>query len=123
MMSAALKYDILRATAQWRKQGPRYDSVLINGADRLEFAKVYGCFSVRLSSMTYRVALIHRYQFIGRHRSSEYIELQDDGDFNFVFVDSIIRLVHILLPSTYNPNFTVQDLQSPDIHLRLKSLQ
>ena len=27
---------------------------------------------------------------------------------------------HILLHSTYNPFFTVQDLSSPDIHLRLQ---
>jgi len=122
MMSATLKYDLLRATPRWRKTGPRYDSALINGASQLGFAKVYGLFSVRLSSATYRIALIHRYRFMGRHTSSEYIELEDDGDFDFVFVDTIIRSVHILLPSTYNHRFTIQDLQSPDIHLRLESL-
>ena len=97
--------------------------MLINGAEQLEFAKVYGCFSVHFSSVTYRIALVHRYRFTGRHRSLEYIELKDNGDFDFVFIDTIIRLVHILPPSTYNPHFTVQDLQSPDIHLRLEPLQ
>jgi hypothetical protein len=123
MMSAPLKYDLVHASPRWRKKGPRYDCVLINGADQLEFAKVYGCFTVHFSSVTHRVALIHRYQFVGRHQSSEYIELQDGGDFDFVFIDTIIRSVHILPPSTYNSYFTVQDLQSPDIHLRLESLQ
>jgi hypothetical protein len=120
MMSAALKHDILRATPRWQKTGSRYDCALINGDGRLEFAKVYGFFSVRLSSMTHRIALIHRYCFMGRHPSSEYIELQDGHDFDFVHVDTIIRSLHILPPSTYNPHYTIQDLQSPDIHLRLE---
>jgi hypothetical protein len=123
MMSAVLKYDLLRATPRWRKTGPRYDCVLINGASQPEFAKVYGLFSVRLSSAAYRIALIHRYRSMGRHTSSEYIELTDNGDFDFIFIDTIIRSVHILPPSTYNHHFTIQDLQSPDIHLRLELLQ
>jgi hypothetical protein len=69
--------------------------------------------------MTYRIALIYCYHFVGWHRSSEYIELQDGGDFGFVFVDTIIRALHILPPSTC---YTVQDLQSPDMHLRLESM-
>jgi hypothetical protein len=123
MMSAALKSDLIRATPRWRKKGSRYDCAVINGTNQLEFVKVYGCFSVRFSTMTYRVALVHRYQYMGRHQSSGYIELEDGVDFDFVFVDTIIRSVHILPPSTYNPHFTIQDLQSPDIHLRLDPLQ
>jgi len=97
---------------------------LINsdGDGQLGFVKIYGFFSVRLSSMTYRIALTYRYRFVGQHPSSEYIELQDGGDFGFVFVDTIIRAVHILPPSTYNHRYTVQDLQSPDMHLRLESM-
>jgi hypothetical protein len=100
MMSAAIKHDILRATPRWRKTGPRYDCALINGDGdgQLDFVKIYGFFSVRLSSMTYRIALIHRYHFVGRHPSSEYIELQDGGDFGFIFVDTIIRALHIYHP-------------------------
>ena len=123
MMSAVLKYDLLHATPQWRKIGPRYDCVLINGTSQLEFAKVYGLFSVRLSSAAYCVALIHHYHSMGRHTSSEYIELTDNGDFDFIFIDTIISSVHILTPSTYNHCFTIQDLQNPDIHLCLESLQ
>jgi hypothetical protein len=122
MMSAAIKHDILRATPRWRKTGPRYDCALINGNSdsQLDFVKIYGLFSVRLSSMTYRIALIHHFRFVGRHPSSEYIELQDGNDFGFIFVDTIIRALHILPPSTYNHHYTVQDLQSPDMHLRLE---
>jgi hypothetical protein len=123
MMSATIKYDYLRATPKWRGEGPRYDCALINGADKFEFAKILACFTILLSSVTYRIALAHRYRLVGRHESSDYIQLVDDGDIDFIFVDSIIRSIHILPPSTYNPHFTVQDLRSPDIHLRLLSVR
>jgi hypothetical protein len=122
-MSAAIKYDYLRSTPKWRGQGPRYDCALINGANNIEFVKVMAYFTVEVSSTTYRVALVHRYRSVGRHASSEYIRLKDDGNMDFIFVDTIIRSVQLIPPSTYNPYFTVQDMQSPDIHLRLLSVQ
>ena len=121
-MSGAVKYDCLRATPRWRKSGARHDCALINGPPHLEFVKVFACFTIHLSSRTYRVALVRRFRSVGRHPASDYIQLADANHFDFVFIDTIIRMVHIIPPSTYNPNFTVQDLQSPDIHLRLESL-
>jgi hypothetical protein len=117
-MSAALKYDYLRATTRWRKQGIRYDSVLINGSDGPEFAQVYGFFTVTLHPTIYRVALIRRYHTVGRHLSSNYLQLEDKDVIDFIFADTIIRAAQILPPSTYNHFLTVQDM-SPDMYLRL----
>jgi hypothetical protein len=117
-MSAAIKYDYLRATPIWRKQGKRYDAALINGSDGPEFAQVYGFFTVTLCPTIYRVALIRRYRNIGRHPSSNYILLEDKDNIDFIFADTIIRAVHILSPSSYNRFHTVQDV-APDIFLRL----
>jgi hypothetical protein len=118
LMSAALKYDYLRATPRWRKQGTQYDGALINGSNGPEFAQIYGFFTVILHPAIYRVALIHRYCNVGRHPSSNYIQLEDNDDIDYIFADTIIRSAHILRPSTYNPFFTVQDI-SPDMYLRL----
>jgi hypothetical protein len=84
-----------------------------------EFVQLYGFFTVSLHPAVHQVALIRQYQYVGRHASSNYIQLERDDDFDFIFADTIIRAVHILPPSTYNPFFTVQDLTSPDMYLRL----
>jgi len=118
-MSTSLECEYLRATPRWRKSGPRYDGAIINGPDGHEFAQVYGFFMVTLHPAIYRVALIRRYRCVGRHASSDYIQLEDSDKFDFIFADTIIRAAHILPPSTYNHFFTVQDLTSPDAYLRL----
>jgi hypothetical protein len=117
-MSAALRHDYLRATPIWRKLGARYDGALVNGPDGHEFVQIYGFFTVTLHPTIYRVALIRRYCNAERHPSSNYIQLEDQDDIDYIFADTIIRGVHILRPSTYNPFFTVQDL-TPDMYLRL----
>ena len=119
-MSATIKYDYVRSTPQWRKTGARYDCVIFNGLNGLEFASILALFTLRMSTTDLRVALIRRYHSVGRHSSSDYIQLQDVNQIDFIFADSIVRAVHILPPSTYNPFLTVQDLSSPDIHLRLQ---
>ena len=119
-MSATLKYDYVRSTPVWRNAGARYDCVIFNGPNGLEFAKILAFFILHTSTTNYRLALIHQYRSIGRHSSSEYIQLQDQNRKEFIFADSIVRAVHILPSSKYNPFLTVQDLSSPDIHLRLQ---
>ena len=120
-MSATLKHDLVRSTPDWRSTGTRYDCVVFNGLNGLEFASILGFFTLQtLTTTEHRVALTRRYCSIGRHSSSGYIQLQDTNQIEFIFVDSIVRAVYILLPSMYNPFFTVQDLSSPDIHLRLQ---
>lgn len=120
-MSSILKQDILRATPKWRGKGARYDCVLINGVDGPQFAKVYILFLLSIASNTYRIAFVRHYDSIGRHPSSNYIRLQE-SNVGFVLVDTILRGVHILPPSTLNSFYTAQDLSGPDIHLRLKDV-
>jgi hypothetical protein len=70
-----------------------------------------------------QVKLIHSSSPLRHNITLEFAkEMHDGGDFGFVFVDTIIRSVHILPPSTYNHHYTIQDLQSPDMHLRLESM-
>ena len=118
-MSATLKYDYVHATPLWRRAGARYDCVVFNGPNSLEFANVLAFFSLR-TTLDHKVALIRRYQSIGCHASSDYIQLQDQNQMEFIFADSIVRAVHILPPSKYNQFITVQDLSSPDIYLCLQ---
>jgi hypothetical protein len=119
-MDATLKYDYVHSTPQWRKTGARYDCVVFNGLNCLEFASILALFTLHTLTIDLCVALICRYHSVGRHSSSDYIQLQDVNQIDFIFVDSIVRAVHILPPSTYNPFLTVQDISSPDIHLCLQ---
>ena len=119
-MSAAFKQDYVCSTPHWRNTGPRHDCVVFNGLNGLEFASILALFTLRTLTTDLRVALIRRYHSVGRHSSSDYLQLQDVNQIDFIFADSIVRAVHILPPSTYNPFLTVQDLSSPDIHLRLQ---
>lgn len=121
-MSGQVQRNILRATPRWRGGSPRYDYALINGETNLDFVKIYGCFVVRSPTSSWQVALVHRYSYLGRHRHSGYIQLADKGAVEFIFTDTIIRMVHIVPPSTYNPLYTVQDIQTPDVFLRLQNL-
>lgn len=121
-MSASLKHDYLHATPTWRKSGRRYDGALIQGPNGYEFVQIYALYKVSIHPKVYQVALVRHYHFIGRHSSSDYIQLEDKSDTGFIFVETIVRAVHILSPSTYNHFFTVQDLTSPDAYLRLLDL-
>lgn len=120
LMSGSLKHDHVHATPKWRKSGPRYDFVSINGTNGLEFAQTYGFYTVSVHPAIYRIALVHNYKSTGRHPSSDYIQLKDQRSTNFVLVDTILRAAHVLPPSTFNSAFTVQDLTSPDMYLRLQ---
>lgn len=120
-MSGQLKHDRIRATPAWRGGSSRNDCAVVNGEHHLEFVKIFGFFTLRSGSFSSHIALVNRYRYIGRHRSSGYIQLADNLQVEVMFADTIIRLVHILPASTYNDYLTVQDLQ-PDIHLRLREL-
>lgn len=122
LMSGRLKHDHIRATPTWRgSTSGRYDCAIINGENHFDFVKIFGFFMLSSGPTTWHIALVHRYQYIGRHRSSGYIQLADDGQMDIIFADTIIRLIHILPTSRYNPYLTVQDV-TPDIYLRLKKL-
>lgn len=118
-MSARVKHEYIRATPIWQNQGSRYDCALINGQEGHGFAQVLGFFLVFHPSGDHRVALVNKYRCIGRHKSSDYLQLVQGTSFDFILVDTIIRAIHITSPSLYNKHFTVHDLQSPDIYIRL----
>lgn len=121
LVSGRLKHDRIRATPTWQGSSGRYDCAVINGENHLEFVRIYGFFTLCSGSATWHIALVNHYQYIGRHRSSGYIQLVDNRQIDLIFADTIIRLIHILPASTYNPHLTIQDLQ-PDTYLRLQEL-
>lgn len=117
-----LQREIIHATSTWQNSSPRYDSVIIQGQQRSSFffAKVCGFFSVCIDSTTFQVAIVKPFTRKPRNKITGYIELEaKDGYFEFCFIESIIRTVHILPPTPHNHQFIVQDHTDGDIYLRL----
>jgi hypothetical protein len=78
-------------------------------------------FSIRLEEQTYRILVARTYKRKGRNHVTGYIELvgPPDGCFDFYFVDSVIRSVHIIPPTDGKGRYIVQDLYDGDMYLRL----
>lgn len=123
LMSATFKKDHPRATPSWMNNGHRYDYAVVNGLNGLEFVQILAFFVIK-SRLTppLALAIVRRFTHAGRHRYSNYIQLDGDGGLDIIFVDTIVRAVVISPASAYNPYLTVQDLESPDIYLRLKDI-
>ena len=51
-----------------------------------------------------------------------HIELSapDLDPFQFVWLDSVIHVAHIILPTVDNPRYTMQDLTDSNMYLRLQ---
>jgi hypothetical protein len=115
--------EIFHATSTWQNSGPRYDSVIIQGQQRASFffAEVHSLFSVSIDGITFRVAIVKPFTRKPRNKITGYIELEEpkEGTFEFCFIESIIRTVHILPPTPHNHWYVVQDLTDGDIYLRL----
>ena len=123
-----LQREIFHATSTWQNSGPRYDSVIVQGQRRssLFFAEVHALFSISVDSKTFGVAIIKPFTRKPRNTLTNYIEELEgpkEGYFDFCFIDSIIRTVHILPPTPHNHRFVVQDLTDGDIYLRLIHLK
>src|SRR5882757_4231718 len=119
-------WEVLHATSTWQNSGPRYDSVIIQGQQRSSFffAEVHGLFSVCIDGTTFGVAIVMPFTRKPRNKITGYIELgETKGGFEFCFIESIIRTVHILPPTPHNPQSVVQDLTDGDIYLRLSHLK
>lgn len=114
--------DLFRSTNCWRNEGPRHDCVLVQGWSRSSvfFAWVLGLFSVSHCDKTHGLAILQ--PFIRKHRNkvTGYIELEEvpKRQYELCFIDSIIRAVHILPPTSKNNRFVVQDLVDGDAYLR-----
>jgi len=79
-------------------------------------------FSTQLAGQTFRIIIAQTYKKqSSRNLITGYIELDGppDGSFDFYFLDSVIRAVHILLPTSSNNRYIVQDLYDGDMYLRL----
>lgn len=115
--------EIFHATSRWQNHGPRYDSVIVQGQQMSSFffAEVRGLFSICVDNTTFGVAIIKPFTRKPRNKITGYIELEEakEGHFEFCFIESIIRTVHILPPTPHNYRFIVQDLTDGDMYLRL----
>jgi len=78
-------------------------------------------FSIGLADQVFRIIIARTYKKRRRNRITGYIELGEpsNGSFDFYFVDSVIRSVHILPPTDGNDSYVVQDLYDGDMYLRL----
>lgn len=78
-------------------------------------------FSIRLAERTFQIIVARTYKKRGRNKITGYIELDGppDGCFDFYFLESVIRSVHILPPTSTNSRHVVQDLYDGDMYLRL----
>jgi hypothetical protein len=85
------------------------------------FVEVCAIFSVLLTGQTFRIIIGRTYKRRGRNKVTGYIELDGapEGRFDFYFLESVIRTVHILPPTNSNRRYIVQDLYDGDMYLRL----
>lgn len=86
------------------------------------FVKVRTMFSIYLAHQTSRIIIGWTYKKKGRNKITGYIELDGapEGVFDFYFLDSVIRTIHILPPTSSNRRYVVQDLYDGDVYLRLE---
>ena len=80
-------------------------------------------FSIPLGSQQLQIAIIKEFKTIKpRNRITGYIELSalDSDPFQFIWLDSVIRIAHIVPPTADNPRYNVQDLIDGDMYLRLR---
>ena len=78
-------------------------------------------FSILLADRTLRIIIGRTYKKKGRNKVTGYIELDKapEGRYDFYFLESVIRTVHILPPTDSNCRYIVQDLYDGDMYLRL----
>lgn len=78
-------------------------------------------FDILLADRVFRIIMARTYKKRGRNKFTGYIELDgpSSGSFDFYFLESVIRSVHILPPTNSNKRYTVQDLHDGDMYLRL----
>ena len=78
-------------------------------------------FSIDLAGTIFRMVIGRTYKRRARNKVTGYIELDGapEGRFDFYFLESVIRAVHILPPTSNNRRYSVQDLYDGDMYLRL----
>ena len=125
--TAVKKVDLLHITASWRGSGARYDHAILQGFGPLDliFAQACAIFMIFVAREWRRLAVVRIYERKRRNRTTGHIELvaPKDGRFDLCFVDSFIRIAHILQPTPHNPCLVVQDLYDGDMYLRLHNIK
>lgn len=115
--------DLLHVTPTWRGQLARHDCICLRGhrANDIIFAKMYALFMLRIGDTWYHLGIVRKYRKKGRNKITGYIELWDarEGEYEIIFIDSIVRYAHILPATSTNKFLVVQDLYDPDMYLRL----
>ena len=78
-------------------------------------------FIISLAGRVFRIIVGRTFKKRGRNKVTGYIELDgaSEGSFDFYFLESVIRSVHILPPTSINRRYVVQDLYDGDMYLRL----
>ena len=121
--TAIKKTDLLHITTSWRGSGARYDCAILRGSgpSGLVFCQVCAIFMISIENEWYRLAVVRIYEQKRRNKITGHIELvaPKDGCFDLCFVDSIIRIAHILPPTRHVTRSIVQDLYDGDMYLRL----
>ncbi|KAG8749793.1 hypothetical protein FRC12_013224 [Ceratobasidium sp. 428] len=114
--------DLVRTNSEWRGEGSRHDSVMIQGQvdEGLWFARLLSIFSLEFRGRSLDIAYIKRFRTLPRrNKTTGYIELEDQGVFNFVYAGTLVRSCVILSPGvTYNRH-VVADLTDADAFFRL----
>ena len=125
--TATKKTDILHVTSSWRGSGARYDYAILQGSgpSGLLFCQVCAIFLILVGDEWYRLAVVRIYEQKRRNKITGHIELipPKAGHFDLCFVDSVIRVAHILPPNSHTSRSVVQDLYDGDMYLRLHSIQ
>jgi hypothetical protein len=121
--TAVWKTEMFHVSPKWRDLGPRHDSVVIQGpmSSSIIFVEVCAMFSTRVADQTFRIIIGRTYKKKGRNKVTGYIELDraPEATFDFYFLESVIRTVHVLPPTKSNHRYVVQDLYDGDMYLRL----
>ena len=120
------KTDLFRATDHWRNGGPRYDCVLVQGwpTSRVFFARVLGLFSVSHHNQIHSLAILRPFVRKYRNKLTGFLQLEEmQEQYEFCFINSFIRAVHILPPSHVNKWSILQDLVDGDAYLRFISIK
>ncbi|KAG9101276.1 hypothetical protein FS749_008500 [Ceratobasidium sp. UAMH 11750] len=126
MENSCEKVEMVRANLDWRGGGPRYDCVMIQGhADEgIWFARLLSLFTLEFRGQSLEIAYIQRFRTLpSRNRSTGYIELEDQGVYNFVYAGTLIRPCLILSPGIRYKRHVVGDLLDADVYLRLLTMK
>ena len=121
------KTDLLHVTTSWRDSGARYDCAILQGSgpSELVFCQLCAIFMISIGEKWHRLAVVRTYERRQWNRTTGCIELTAPkaGCFDLCFVESVIRVAHILPLTRYTKHSVVQDLYDGDMYLRLHHIQ